>query len=362
MSIQCLYITTENSKNSVWQPVEQAAPSQLKIVPQPGKPFEEQISLITDNKPDLLIIDLRLDEKNGIGYRGPSLAQELRARMTENTLPSFPIVLCSCSNTLEQTRELDESLHNLFDRIYDKDIANAPQRIASELQSLVKGYHWISEKRTEDDSKFYRMLDLVNEEAKVLTPTIGERFLTAKKYPIQDYARYILKELIDAQGPLINEAVLAARLGVDIQLSKDWPQCQALISQISAYTGAFSEAWPRWWDFKLEFWWDAQPHSPGGLYSLTAEERVDYLQKITGLNKLVAAQPIEKGYSHHYWTICQGLNRPLDPLNAVWASCEGLKDWQEPPRLSFKAASQQIGIERGLKIHPLMVGQVEQRL
>lgn len=367
MPIKCLYIEGEKTKNvaPLWQTIERAAPDKVSILPQQPLEFEKQIKLVQEDKPDLLILDLRLDE-NGVSYRGPTLARELRTRMLERNMSPFPIVLWSFSNKLKHSYDLEETTPALFEKIYakDKEIVSEPQRVAFELKSLVKGYRRIIEKRTASKSKFYGMLGLKYKDARIMDPQIGERFITKKKYPVHEYARYILKEMIEIQGPLVDERILAARLGVDIQSSKDWAKCKKWISKICAYMGAFSEAWPRWWDFKLELWWQSQGQR--ALHALMAKERVDFLRSITGLSKLVPAKPIEAEYSTRYTTICQGLEKPLDPRNSIWASCAELKSWtelkswQEPPRLSIKAAVERIGWEKNVRVHPLDVDRLEE--
>lgn len=184
-------------------------------------------------------------------------------------------------------------------------------------------------------------------------PGIGEPFATKDKYPVHEYARYILRELIEIQGVLINEAVLAARLGVDPKISSDWEKCKKRLAETCAYQGAFHEAWPRWWAFPVEEWWQNRPNRPGTLRSLTAKERVKFLRSTTRLTYLQPAASVEAGYSERYWTICQEFERPLDPRDGVRISFLNHNPWQEPPYFSIKAALERAEQKKGWKIDPL---------
>jgi len=362
MPINCFYIDDEASTvEPLWKlVVNHSEPGTLEFICQKPQEFGKQIDRIKAEKPDILILDLRLDENpteagQPVPYRGFTLAQELRTRMTEGEIPSKPIVLWSLDSKLKTSYESDDSAHNLFDQIYDKEkqVVKEPKRVALELQSLVKGYQQIQR----ENGLFHKMLGLEKQDdVQLLHPNIGEPFVVNKKcYPVHEYARYILRELIEAQGPLINESVLAARLGIDIQNSPDWARYQSeFLSDTCAYTGAFNEAWPRWWAFQLEEWWHSLPDSPTSLRRLKAKERVAFLRQTTGLKHLEApTEPIDNGYSERYWTICQGFEKPLDPLDAFRVSSPNQKFWQEPLYLSIKATLERMGQHRGLKIDPL---------
>jgi len=363
MPIRCFYLDDEPAQTvaPLWQLLEQAANHQIQFdYQQPLKDFGEQVAIIKKAQPDILILDLRLDEnRNGHGeiadYRGFALAQELRTRMTERKLPSVPIVLWSMVSKLKQSYNKDDSAHRLFDRVYvkDQEIISQPHPVALELQSLVKGYQLITEERNKATVRFHQMLGLTGKESDYLHPGISEPFATRDKYPVHEYARYILRELIEIQGALINEAVLAARLGVDIKASSDWEKCKKRLAETCAYQGAFHEAWPRWWAFPVEEWWQNRPNRPGTLRSLTAKERVKFLRSTTHLTHLHPAAPVEEGYSERYWTICQGFEQPLDEIDGIMLSFPNQKIWQEPLYVSIKAALERVGKETGWRMDPL---------
>jgi hypothetical protein len=351
MSIKCLYI--DNEPKTLWQAVKNAAHGEIDFICQKPNDFGKQVGLIKAEKPDVLVVELRLDENSNVPYSGFALAQELRTLITEGKISALPIVLCSLNSKLQKYFYLNSTVHHLFDRVYAKEIeiVSEPARVALELQSLVKGYQRISR----EGGQFHKMLGLEKEDdVSLLHPHIGEPFVVNQvSFPVHEYAIYILTELIETQGPLIDELVLAARLGVDIQKSSDWERCKEFLSETCAYTGVFHEAWDRWWAFQLEEWWRSRPNFPAPLRRLKAKERVDFLRSTTGLIQLQPpATPIEIGYRECYWTICQGFKRPLDPIDGFRISCPDQKIWQELPYLSIKAALERVDLEKGLRISP----------
>ncbi len=321
--------------------------------------FKLLFDLLSSSSIDGLILDLRLDQKkNDAGYRAPfqgvTVAQELRTRMTEGKMPAFPIVLWSVDSKLKEAYYRDTTSHDLFDRLYvkDEEFNNAPAQVGIELKSLAKGYRFIDTHRSKKKEHFSAILGLDNAGSQLSDPRIGEKFLSGYIYPVHEYARYILRELIDRQGPLIDENVLAARLGVDVASSTDWERCKERLKDF-AYTGVFSEAWPRWWAKGLEEWWQNQKGMPGVLARIGSVERVKFLKKILRLNELSAASPIEEGCSSRFWTICQGSGAPIDPMDGLRISCPELKSWQDTLVISIPAAIDRAGWAKGVRVHPL---------
>lgn len=328
----------------------------LSIKREQPQELKKQLDDITKATIDGLILDLRLDQYKGeegykAPYQGVTLAQELRTRMAEGRIRAFPIVLWSVDSKFKEAYERDATSHDLFDRVYVKDteFTNEPERVARELKSLSEGYKIIAELRSQKKDHFAKILGI---DSVSLDPRIGEQFVSGFKYPVHEYGRYILRELIDAQGPLIDESVLSARLGVDIENSEDWEICKNRLASC-AYKGVFSGAWPRWWAVKIEEWWQKRGNSPSSLRRITARERVAFLKKTLRVNKLVAATPIEAGYSEMFWAICKGSGAALDPIDALRISRPELKAWQDTPVISIKDALERTGRDRGIVIHPL---------
>lgn len=325
--------------------------------------FPEEFSLqIKDIKKlafDGLILDLRLDQlsndaKQKAGYGAYSLAQELRVRAADGRINDIPIMLCSSELNIQKSYTKENTSHDLFDDLYLKDdFADHSALIAKKLVSLAVGYKKISEVTEGKSKNFHKVLGLTDEEANSLDSRIFARFReSTSKYPTHFYAMFILKELLKSPGPLLDDALIGARLGVDITGSPDWDKLKRKITSL-AYTGPFGDAWPRWWWFKVENWWNTLADCPGKLRNLPAAKRVEFLRKSTKLTGLQVAAPISENYDDSYWTICSALKRPLNPLDGFIIAGDDPKPWQEKQYISLKAAIERTGYTEGIKVNPV---------
>ena len=297
------------------------------------------------------LIDLRLDEiadEHGgkVAYRGLTLAQELRTRMTEGELQQLPLVLWSVDWKLSKSWYGDDTGHDLFDRVYvkDKDVVDNSEQTARELASLSKGYRRLADSVAQGIEGFWLALAASGDARQSLDPRITEGLALRERHIPHEWSHYTLKHLIDRPGPLIPEELLLARLGINRETSPDWKQLlQAEIGPACGYAGVFSDGWPRWWAYRLEEWWRNLAGSPGDLRTLRAGERVQTLRKTFPYKRLEAAKPIEDGYGDRFWTLCMGLRQPLDTGDGVVAMAADLRAWQDRPYLSMKAALERIG-------------------
>lgn len=322
------------------------------------KEYSEQMDELKQGGFDGLILDWRLDlipviDGKSVKYRASTIAQEMRSIASEKHELEIPIVLLSTFDKLQQSYERDETSHDLFDRIYIKEkVGEEAQSISAELCALVNGYHRIIAARN-SRVPLYQLLGLQEQYANVLDVRMQEIFPEDDPKPAHKYALFILKELIDVSGPLIDEFVMAARLGIDIEQSKDWEHLKGEVLSSCAYKGPFGEAWPRWWGILLDQWWGTLEGVTEPLPFLNAAIRVEILKKNTQLGALQAAKPFEQGYSSKFWTICQARKRPLDPMNGFMIQSREQYPWQERQYVSKIAALHREKFSEGLKIHVL---------
>jgi hypothetical protein len=317
--------------------------------------FDDEIRQIGNLKVDGLLLDLRLDraadsEGLRVNYRALSLAQELRTRMTESEITSFPIILWSVDDNFKRSYDKDETGHDLFDRQYYKSSVTADKYpIAAEMISLAHGYKAINKlKSTTVKSIYNRLIDLPDA-FEFLDARIAGDIAENRSFPAHVFARSILRNLILGSGPLIDESVLAARLGIDIEKSPDWAMLKLKFAADAVYTGVFSDAWPRWWMFKLIAKW-AQIHPGTVLQRLEANERVRILKKTFRLPQLTAAAPLVENYDRRYWYVCKLLQSPISPIDAVQLSVDR-REWQDGIYASLKAILERAHKANGYEIH-----------
>ncbi|NCB83962.1 MAG: hypothetical protein EOM44_05625 [Bacteroidia bacterium] len=351
MEIKYLYIDDDKVHTAKSKVQGFEIEGQLCITPYQHKgTWEEQLNFIQENEDflDGLILDLRLndfpnEETKYADFRGTSLAQEIRTRQKEKGFKSCPIILFSANDKLEQS--LENSGKDLFDIYIDKSKVGIDSFsvITPQLIALAEGYIYM-----EDNKDVSKILQ-------VDTDLIDERFLSELSHLLVDnnpthiISQFILNELIGKQGLLIDERVLAARLGIDIEKSEDWDKVKEALSE-SQYKGVFGEGWQRWWMPLVENWWAKIIKAESHMRSISAFERVEMIKNYLQIKSINVAQKIERAESDEYWTVCKGYNRPLDPIDGlIIAGQEKLYPWQEPEYVSVDAALKSKNKESGWK-------------
>lgn len=340
------------------------SPAAIQIRLAAPRPFDEQVDIVCRLAPAGVVADLRLDDVRPEGgipirYRAVSLAQELRTRMTEG-MPSFPIVLWSSDAKLRESFNNDTSAHDLFDRVYHKgQLTVSAAEIAAELSGLSEGYRVIGAAIGKPKFTFSRLLALSEEHRQALDARVGDHLARNSGYPVHEHARYILRELIDSSGPLIDEGTLAARLGVDIVSSPDWEICKARATEFAGYRGPFMTPWRRWWSFLVDAWVSSIAPGPLRLRQMTATERVHMLRSTLSLSRLEPAAPIASGYSDRFWTECATYKRPLDPIDGVLVDRPSRRPWQDAVYTSLKAVLERDAARHKIRIDPLEHPRIE---
>ena len=360
-----LYLDDESGdETSVFVDLLQDKNSDIEIDLRYPLPFSEQIQIIKDSNAllDGLILDLRLDQvandKKRADYRALTVAQEYRTRVTEGSFKALPLILCSTDNRLNVSYKKDETGHDLFDVRYLKsEFVSRTEEVANEIWSLANGYKEIIQIKTSITARgehLHTFFKLNKEQLTGLDKRLLHFFGTVDgKMPEHEYARLLLREMIMTPSVLIDETLLAARLGIDMQASEDWNALKSYLSDKAGYLGPFREAWPRWWMHLINIWWYNLKEFPAGLQFLTATERVNFIKKATKFKKLVPLTPYKKNYSSRFWSICKALKVPIDPLDGLMADGKMPFTWQEKEYISVGAAIERINYKEGVRVHPL---------
>ncbi len=297
---------------------------------------------------DGLLLDLRLDQvasedekKIKVPFTATVYAQHIRTLVTNGNIDKdIPIVLFSTDDKLKKVYFVDLTSQDLFDRYIEK--TRIPINAKLKLTSLANGYKIINEEK--DIAKLIGLDSLIE-----LDERIFARYddLTI---PTHEYAQTILKDLIYVSGVLINELMLASRFGIDIEKSDDWEELKEYFKD-TKYIGVFSDGWDRWWMHLIDDMFSAKTETY--LSYLDANERVELLKKITSLENLVAAEPIEENNSNRFWTYCKVLEKPLDPLEGFKINTPiEPKPWQEYDYCSLYSILTQKHKSKGVTVHP----------
>lgn len=314
----------------------------------------ELIRRIKEHSFDGLILDLRLDGSGSdrTEFNATALTSELRSVAARGEILSFPIVLCSTESNIKQTYDTDKTSHDLFDYKINKSNEKPDwEKMSQKLDSLAKGYNWLQlQARTKED--------IFGINIKNLDERVVERI---DNFSVSyDYTHFVVKHFFHQTNPLINEKILAARLGIDLTRTpvELWYILKNEILSNIKYKGIFSDGWQRWWADGLVTWFEEI--SGENLAFINAEKRIEILMNKYSLAGLVAAQPLKFCNSTEFWSICEAYKVPIDPLEAfrIFTTVD-IKPWEEYKYISLLAILERVGVERGLKPHSSEVENIE---
>ncbi len=297
---------------------------------------------------DGLIVDQQLDEDpiiNGTqcDFLGSTLAAQIRAKENEVFLTgkdiSIPIILYSANENAPKTfvgLELDFFDFMIFKLEFDyQDFKNKIPMYQAQMISLVNGYNKLKEVTSISDSLYINNLDIID-----------SRFIFELKrrenHTAHSKASFILNELIIKQGILIDEDILAVRLGIDKNESTEgWVKVRDSLKDFGVeYQGVFSDGWPRWWMPMVDEWWYSLIDNDTYIRFYNAEERAKIISEKLGGIQLVPAKAKSR-YSIHneYWTICDISKEPLDIEDGLLLpGQEDLYPWQDAKYVSIQNA------------------------
>lgn len=278
---------------------------------------------------DGIILDLCLDGTgaNSLYFKAPPLAQQIRTLSSEGKIKHIPVVLCSTNENYELYIK-DSTSHDLFDSFINKTTISF-EKESLKLQSLAEGYKLLNDNRLKE--VYLNRTDFEALDDRVID------FLSGEKLSSFDIAQRILKDLFYYSGILIDEYVMAARLGIDIKTSSiGWNKLKEELKRFASYNGVFSKGWSRFWADKVNAFFMEQ--SEGNPYQImTANERVEILQK-AGYDNLIPAKPIQYNNSTYYDTVCLVSKCPMDSMEGIPVEdIMSMKPWQENHYVSFFA-------------------------
>jgi hypothetical protein len=343
--------------------------AEIEIEVSRPRDFDNDVERILEvlNTYDGIILDWRLDivpDESGkyFPFRAGTLAQEIRTRQTEKSIKEFPIVLWSTYQKLMGSYYGDTTSQDLFDARHDKDkVIDEANLVRHQLISLAEGYKRIISLIDSHGVISTIVLGLEEDDYKLLPSRFTAHFSQNNQRPAHEHARFILQGIISMPGLLINEKLLAARLGIDKEKSSDWTALLEHLPTNTKYTGPFCDAWDRWWSYLVERkWWRGLVKESSPLSTLSANERVEQIKQHTKLRNLIAAKPIKEFYGDRFQTICEYYQKPLDPVDGVIINEKEPMPWQERRYLSIDAALERRGAKEGLRPHPTEVDRLKE--
>ena len=354
MPYKILYIDDEPQEHSQAYADGLSSLGLIEISIKKPTSFEKLISeLISEQSTfDAVILDLKLDgNQQGervAKYTAPSLAAGIRSKYfsDDGFKIEFPIFLLSSSENLKKYYDPDSSSHDLFDFTINKtSIGESGKKHERRIESIIDAYQIIGKDKT-DFANILAVPSIDHIDDRIFT----SRFLNGDKTSVSEISQYIFNEILMKSGVLINQDILAARLGIKYNESEDWKSILELIDD-AKYSGVFGSSFERWWAVDIMKWWNTNFNNIP-LVRLDASERVKLVSEKLKLKNLVEANKIEKATSTKFWTICQAYKLPLDPKDGFLIDGNQIYPWQDKRYLSLESILERDAIGKGFRIHP----------
>lgn len=307
------------------------------------KPADAEKTLLTRNnklKIAGVLIDIDLTSDPVIKGTGLALAQGIRAKQKGKLVPDYPLVRFANPLPISRFVGSDPGSNDLFDLLTPKDDARgAPIQVVKKCAAIREVYDKFSAAPKLDQKQFAKLCGVSEAEFAVWADVRFYQRIAASLASaggaVHVGAGNFIRSFLVPDGLLVDEELLAVRLGVKKSASSSaWKKVLKSLDG-AKYTGVGSGGFERWWARGIEAFWLAAD-SKKFLQELTASERVKILSKHLKLKTLEAIKPGDG----RYWRLCaisREANKsiPVDPRMAVkLVSTTAREPWLEPEQVS----------------------------
>lgn len=330
----------------------------LDVIAEEPMTWDSRESLILNNIQNIdgIILDWRLTEetdraKSGaVKYSAEALAQHLRFLATDKAIKDLPIVLCSANDGFKEYYRKDSTGHDLFDEVFEKkDFSSNHDLVVMQLKCLAETY-----KKIQVNGKYSPKSVLSNPPNIDIDARIFDRINDLIKNMVpHELVGFLLNQIIKKPGILIDEDILAARLGIDRDDSQEgWRKMlDSIINPSIKYQGLLSEGWTRWWAEGFVQWWkeNIDPVHP---QFFSAKLRVKLIGEKTGIAGLKPAKKMKYCVDSEFWTACIATKKPIATSDGLRIVSFNEQPWQDEQYVSLYAFLEKIHSD-SYKINPM---------
>lgn len=355
MATKYLYIDDDKSAKGFTKDIQEKGVLEFDIR-QPKSWNEQKEDLIGKceiNNYDGLLLDLKLEfssgKTNDVKFTGAELAQSIRSESKSNPkIYDLPIILFSSDDFL--MAYLDRTSYDLFDAKYAKDVSTKYGALnKEELVCFAEAYKTVNE--TKDTFK------IVNKNSDNVSD-LDILKLEMDEFETTHEIMYLLNRyFINAPGPLVDEDLLAIRLGVDISKSSDWSILKEHFLSPYKYNGVLSGCFDKWWMDEINTTFKSRFGK--SLKILNANERIAFLKSIENVNDIVPLDIPENHSFGTFWYKCKLSGLPLDPSDGLRTIEMPRYSWQE---LSYISISYLMSEERDREAILKSLGPIEREI
>lgn len=263
-----------------------------------------------------VLMDVDLSNEAGIVTTGPGVAQSIRDHQQAGETRSFPIIRFSAPDKVEKFIGSSGLSDDVFDLLIDKAgfVARLKRNeIRDDLLSTEAIYRAFNDGAS--------LLDLLSIDEDRWQLWGHQELYDRVERAERGYQKSLLiAHVLAFPGLLIDEDLLAIRLGVDRQNSKEWDTLLEKLDCIK-YTGTGSQHVARWWARGLNDWWTEELQASRPLSGTSISDRIATLSK--HFSGLEALQMPPQSLGDRPWRTCklselsgEGIV-PVDPSKAV---------------------------------------------
>jgi hypothetical protein len=295
-----------------------------------------------------VLMDVDLSAVAGEHGTGLGIAQDLRAKQKSGDVEEYPIVRFARREPVAKNIGGDPASNDLFDLRIDKNEATADrQSVQIRLRGARQVYDDLSAREHLDQDAIEAVLGLDKEKLELWSHAgLHARLADGREAAVHVAAGTLMRGLMFLAGPLINDDLLAIRLGIDIRATgESWHKLKGKFSEFR-FQGTAHSYFERWWARGLESWWMGASQGRSSLPALTISERVTVLSKLFGDGKFVPLQMPKGSAGDRPWRMCalsmeedEPVVVPIDPSAAVRiTSRSDLPPWADPLYAAFGSA------------------------
>lgn len=259
-----------------------------------------------------VLVDVDLSNEMGKRQTGPGMSMDMRVAQQKQTLPSFPIVRFSLRDKILENIGRDPSSDDVFDLKIEKDGLSDPQSRESARSKLIG----VREVYDALENSTQPLLELIGLDADKWAQWGSTAFESDFEMGDRVYlkASPLIRFMVHP-GLLIDEDILAFRLGIDRMGSNGW---QDLLERLEsyAYKGVASECFTRWWARGIEQWWLEELGADAPLAGCNVEHRVGLLStRFRGLVPLIMPRGSMGDRPWRYCVLTKELRQELIPVD-----------------------------------------------
>lgn len=278
-----------------------------------------------------VLMDVDLSNEMGRQQTGPGMSQDIRVAQQKKTIPAFPIVRFSFRHKIIENIGRDSSSDDIFDLKIEKD-GLSDEGPCSITRSKLIGVRQIYDALEAGEADLPKLLRLSDD----LWSQWGSSAFQSD-FDLGDRVHLKASPLVRMMvhpGLLIDEDILAFRLGVDPAASTNWQKLKEKLAEY-AYSGIAGDCFVRWWARGIEEWWQDNLGAEVPLAGCNISQRVELLSKHFG--KLAPLKMPKGSMGERPWRYCLLTNEkhqeviPVDPAKAVRITPRSpMPSWLDP--------------------------------